>query len=102
MPFQVGMRVPFPSRMLEASWLLRLLVCQSREVKSGMGGMAGLTRVPRPSGPWHGIQFALKIPPAIRSFSVRAALFMVSTGSAVGRAAALVIAGAVAAGAAVA
>ena len=102
MPFQEGMRVPLPSRMLEASWLLLRLVCQSREVKSGMGGMAGLTRVPRPSGPWHAIQSVLKMPPAIRSFSARAAVFMVATGSAVGSAATLLIAGAVAAGAAVA
>ena len=102
MPFQGGMRVPLPSRMLEASWLLLRLVCQSREVKSGIGGMASLTRVPRPSGPWHGIQFLLKMPPAIRSFSARAAVFMVATGSAMGRAATLVIAGAVSAGAAVA
>jgi hypothetical protein len=42
------------------------------------------------------------MPPAIRSFSARAAVFMVATGSAVGRAATLVIAGAVAAGAAAA
>ena len=102
MPFQVGMRVPFPSRMLEASWLLRLLVCQSREVKSGMGGMAGLTRVPRPSGPWHGIQSVLKMPPALRSFSACAAVFGVAPEGALGSAATLVIAGGVAAGAAVA
>ena len=102
MAFQVGMKVPLPSRMLEASWLLLRPVCQSREVKSGMGGMAGLTRVPRPSGPWHGIQFVLKMPPAIRSFSARTAVFMVATGSAVGRAATLVIAGVVTTGAAVA
>ena len=99
MLFQGGMRVPLPSRMLEASWLLLRLVCQSREVKSGMGGMAGLTRVPRPSGPWHGIQFVLKMPPALRNVSARAAVFMVATGGAVGTAATLVFAGALAAGA---
>ena len=101
MPLQGGMKVPLPSRMLEASWLLLRLVCQSREVKSGMGGMAGLTRVPRPSSPWQAKQRVVKMPDAIRSFSARAAVLMLATGSAVGTAGTLLIVGAVEAGPAI-